>query len=332
MGTTISRRAHICRHVRPTVGDRIRLADTESSSAADRAITRSTARKSSSAAARSSATAWGEKARASRAEGADTVITNAAPAIIDLCRHHQGVIGITGGRTSAASCFQGQPDISRAIDIVAAPARRSSAARGQDRHIRRHRQRSHPSDLPTHSRPRTLWRRLHCARAAAATRLRHAGDDLHWASSSSMLRSGRGHSVNLSFFGKDGVFLRRPAAAFWSGMIEAGACGLKLHEDWGAPRPRRSIVNATYFQSHATSKSATSGIFHLHRHAQARSGFVLGTIAPPSRGRNITPSTEGVGKHLYAPQGVQAYPTTPLSTNPTRPTFSPSTHGRRASR
>ena len=98
-----------------------------------------------------------------------------------------------------------------------------------------------------------------------------------------MLQAADAFPMNLGFFGKGNASL----AAGLVEQIEAGACGLKLHEDWGATPP----------PSIAASPSRMTWMCRLLIHTDTlnESGFVESTIAA-FKGRTIhTFHTEGAG-------------------------------------
>jgi urease subunit alpha len=124
-----------------------------------------------------------------------------------------------------------------------------------------------------------------------------------------MLQAAEGLPVNLGFFGKGNA--SRPEALVE--MIEAGAIGLKLHEDWGSSPAAIdcALSVADDFDVQVM----------LHSDTLNESGFVETTIAA-FKGRTIHAfHTEGAGGG-HAPDiiKVAGEPNVlPSSTNPTRP-------------
>jgi urease subunit alpha len=115
--------------------------------------------------------------------------------------------------------------------------------------------------------------------------------------------------VNLGFFGKGNA--SEPRALIE--MVEAGACGLKLHEDWGTtPAAIDCCLSVAEQLDIAVA---------IHTDTLNESGFVEDTIAA-FKGRNIHAfHTEGAGGG-HAPDIIKvcALPNVlPSSTNPTRP-------------
>jgi urease subunit alpha len=129
----------------PTVGDRVRLADTDLLIRIERDLTTPGERRSS-AAARSSATAWASRRGDAREATLDTVITNAV--IIDHWGIVKADIGIRDGRIVAVG-KAGNPDLMAGVspDMVIGAGHGSHRRRRQDRHRGRARQ-PHPLHLP----------------------------------------------------------------------------------------------------------------------------------------------------------------------------------------
>jgi urease subunit alpha len=124
-----------------------------------------------------------------------------------------------------------------------------------------------------------------------------------------MIEAADGFPVNLGFMGKGNASL--PAAI--EEMVLAGACGLKLHEDWG--------TTPAAIDCCLTVAEAMDVQVAIHTDTLNESGFVEATIAA-FRGRTIhTFHTEGAGGG-HAPDiiRVASLPNVlPSSTNPTRP-------------
>jgi len=124
-----------------------------------------------------------------------------------------------------------------------------------------------------------------------------------------MLQAAEGLPVNLGFLGKGNT--SRPAAL--EEQIEAGAMGLKLHEDWGTTPA--AIDNCLNVAERYDVQVA------IHTDTLNESGFVEDTLAA-FKGRAIhTYHTEGAGGG-HAPDIIRACGepnVLPSSTNPTRP-------------
>ena len=124
-----------------------------------------------------------------------------------------------------------------------------------------------------------------------------------------MLQAAEGFPINLGFLGKGNSSLPGPLEE----QVRAGACGLKLHEDWGTtPAAIDTCLGvADRFDVQVA----------IHTDTLNESGFVEDTIAAIA-GRTIhTYHTEGAGGG-HAPDILRmaALPNVlPSSTNPTRP-------------
>jgi len=124
-----------------------------------------------------------------------------------------------------------------------------------------------------------------------------------------MLEAAEAYPVNLGFFGK-GNSTSRDALRV---QVEAGACGLKLHEDWGTTP---AAIDACLQVADECDVQVA-----LHTDTINEAGFVEDTIAAIA-GRTIhTFHTEGAGGG-HAPDIIRiaSFPNVlPSSTNPTRP-------------
>lgn len=124
-----------------------------------------------------------------------------------------------------------------------------------------------------------------------------------------MLQAADAFTMNLGFFGKGNVSLPIPARE----QVEAGAIGLKLHEDWGTTPA--AINNCLNVADEMDVQVA------IHTDTLNESGFVETTLGA-FKGRTIhTFHTEGAGGG-HAPDIIKAISqknVLPSSTNPTRP-------------
>ena len=124
-----------------------------------------------------------------------------------------------------------------------------------------------------------------------------------------MLQAAEGLPINLGFFGKGNT--SRPDALLE--QIAAGACGLKLHEDWG--------TTPDAIDTCLTVADQLDVQVAIHTDTLNESGFVEDTIAA-FKGRTIhTFHTEGAGGG-HAPDIIRVAGLNnvlPSSTNPTRP-------------
>ena len=210
----------------PTTGDRLRLADTNLILEVEKDFT-----------------SYGDEVKfgggkvirdgmgqgqSSRAAGAvDTVITNAL--ILDWWGIVKADIGIRDGRICAIG-KAGNPDISNNIDIVIGPGTEAIAGEG---HILT------AGAIDTHIHF-ICPQQIETALASGVTTMLGGGTGPATGTNATtctpgafhlarMLQAAEGLPVNLGFFGKGNA--STPEAL--EEQIRAGACGLKLHEDWG---------------------------------------------------------------------------------------------------
>src|SRR6187551_2903153 len=124
-----------------------------------------------------------------------------------------------------------------------------------------------------------------------------------------MLQAADAFPMNLGFLGKGNSATEEPLAE----QIEAGALGLKIHEDWGSTP---AVIDAALKVADRYDVQVA-----IHTDTLNESGFLEDTINAIS-GREIhTYHTEGAGGG-HAPDIIKAamYPNVlPSSTNPTRP-------------
>jgi len=290
----------------PTVGDRVRLADTDLIIEVERDFT-----------------TYGEEVKfgggkvirdgmgqsqASRAEGAmDTVITNAL--ILDHDGVYKADIGLRDGRIAAIG-KAGNPDIQPNVTIVIGPGTEIIAGEGRivtagaiDSHIHF-----------------ICPQQIEEALAAGTTTMIGGGTGPAAGTQATtctpgpwhferMLQAAEAFPMNLGFLGKGNT--SRPEGL--REQILAGACGLKLHEDWGTTPAAidRCLATADEYDVQVA----------LHSDTLNEAGFVERTIAAIG-GRTIHSfHTEGAGGG-HAPDIVRlaGEPNVlPSSTNPTRP-------------
>ena len=290
----------------PTVGDRVRLADTDLfiEVEEDRACYGEEVKFGGGKVIRDGM----GQSQASRADGAvDTVITNA------LILDHWGIIkadiGIRDGRIAGIG-KAGNPDVQPGVDIVIGPGTEAIAGEGRiltaggiDAHIHwispQQIEESLYSGVTT-----MLGGGTGPAEGTNATTCTPGPWHL-----ARMLQAAEGFPMNLGFFGKGNA--TRPAAL--REQIEAGACGLKLHEDWGTTPA--AIDNCLTVADEMDVQVA------IHTDTLNESGFVENTVAA-FRGRTIHAfHTEGAGGG-HAPDIIKLcgeHNVLPSSTNPTRP-------------
>ena len=168
------------------------------------------------------------QSQVSRADGAvDTVITNAL--IVDHWGIVKADIGLKDGKIAAIG-KAGNPDVQPGVDIIIGPGTEAIAGEGRivtaggiDAHI-------HWISPQQIDDALYFWRHHHAWRWDRTGR-RHQRTTCtpgpwHMAR---MLQAADGLPVNLGFFGKGNA--SQPGAL--TEQVIAGACGLKLHEDWG---------------------------------------------------------------------------------------------------
>src|SRR5436305_1629650 len=290
----------------PTTGDRLRLADTELviEIEDDRTIYGEEVKFGGGKVIRDG---MGQSQR-SRAEGAvDTVITNAV--IID----HWGIVKADIGLRDGRICGRGSastPDLPPVVAIVNGAATGLTAGEGRivtaggiDSHI--HLICPQLAEEALYSGMTTmLGGGTGPAAGTAATTCTPGPWHL-----ARIIQAAEGIPVNLGFFGKGNASEPRALVE----MIEGGACGLKLHEDW-ATTPAAIDCCLSVAEQFDVAVA-------IHTDTLNESGFVEDTIAA-FKGRNIHAfHTEGAGGG-HAPDIIKlcGLPNVlPSSTNPTRP-------------
>ena len=289
----------------PTVGDRVRLADTDLWIAVeqDRTIYGEEVKFGGGKVIRDG---MGQSQR-SCAESVDVVITNA------LILDHWGIvkadIGIKDGRISGIG-KAGNPDVQPGVDIVIGPGTEAIAgentivtAGGIDAHIHficpQQVEEALTSGITT-----MLGGGTGPATGTNATTCTPGIWNIQ-----RMLQAADGLPMNLGFLGKGNA--SRPIAL--EEQVRAGAMGLKLHEDWGTTPAAIDTCLAV-----ADTMDVQVAI---HTDTLNESGFVEHTLAAFKERTIHTYHTEGAGGG-HAPDIIRAcgLPNVlPSSTNPTRP-------------
>ncbi len=290
----------------PTTGDRLRLADTNLILEVEKDFT-----------------SYGDEVKfgggkvirdgmgqgqSSRAAGAvDTVITNAL--ILDWWGIVKADIGIRDGRICAIG-KAGNPDISNNIDIVIGPGTEAIAGEG---HILT------AGAIDTHIHF-ICPQQIETALASGVTTMLGGGTGPATGTNATtctpgafhlarMLQAAEGLPMNLGFFAKGNA--STPEAL--EEQIRAGACGLKLHEDWGTTP---SAIDCCLSIADRFDVQVC-----IHTDTLNEAGFVEDTIRAIA-GRTIhTFHTEGAGGG-HAPDIIKICGQAnvlPSSTNPTRP-------------
>ena len=322
MPATISR-ADYAAMFGPTVGDRVRLADTDLIIEVERDLTAEAAGAVSSEGTGKNAMLYGEEVKfgggkvirdgmgqsqVTRAEGAvDTVITNAL--IVDWTGIIKADVGLKDGRIVKIG-KAGNPDTQPGVDIIIGPGTEAIAGEGRiltaggiDSHIH-------------FICPQQIEDALH---SGLTTMIGGGTGPAHGTLATTctpgpwhlgrMLQSADAFPMNLAFAGKGNASL--PAAL--EEQVLAGASCLKLHEDWGTTPAAidccLSVADAMDVQ------------VMIHTDTLNESGFVENTVGA-MKGRTIHAfHTEGAGGG-HAPDIIKICGEAhviPSSTNPTRP-------------
>jgi urease subunit alpha len=305
MAFEIDRRAYAAMFG-PTTGDRVRLADTDLviEVEADRTIYGEEVKFGGGKVIRDGM----GQSQVSRAEGAvDTVITNAL--ILDYWGIVKADIGIKDGKIAGIG-KAGNPDIQPGVDIVIGPG--TEAIAGEGRIVT-----AGGIDVHIHF---ICPQQVEDALMSGVTTMMGGGTGPAEGTNATtctpgpwhlarMLEAAEGLPVNLGFFGKGNATL--PAGL--REQVEGGACGLKLHEDWGTTP---AAIDTCLALADETDIAVT-----IHTDTLNESGFVENTIAA-FKGRNIHAfHTEGAGGG-HAPDIIKVCGEAnvlPSSTNPTRP-------------
>ncbi len=290
----------------PTQGDKVRLADTELVVEVedDRTTYGEEVKFGGGKVLRDG---MGQSQTARAAGAVDTVITNAL--IVDHWGIVKADVGLKDGRIAAIG-KAGNPDVQPGVDIVVGPGTEAIAGEGRiltaggiDAHI--HWICPQQVDDALYSGVTTmLGGGTGPAEGTNATTCTpgpwHIGR---------MLQAAEGLPMNLGFLGKGNA--SKPDAL--TEQVAAGACGLKLHEDWGTTP---SAIDTCLGIADAMDVQVA-----IHTDTLNESGFVENTIAA-FKGRTIHAfHTEGAGGG-HAPDIIKVCGEAnvlPSSTNPTRP-------------
>jgi urease subunit alpha len=305
---TINRRAY-AEMFGPTAGDRVRLADTGLIVEVEKDYTLLAGgygEEVKFGGGKTIRDGMGQGQRLSK-DVADTVITNAL--IIDHWGIVKADIGLKAGRISGIG-KAGNPDVQPGIDIVIGPGTEIIAGEGSivtaggiDTHIHficpQQIEEALMSGVTT-----MLGGGTGPATGTFATTCTPGPWYIH-----QMLKAAEAFPMNLGFQGKGNASLPGPLDE----QIEAGAYGLKLHEDWGTT-PAAIDNCLSVADRHDVQVT-------IHTDTLNESGFVESTI-DAFKGRTIaTFHTEGAGGG-HAPDIIKAagLPNVlPSSTNPTMP-------------
>lgn len=289
----------------PTVGDRLRLADTDLLIEIEKDLT-VYGEEVKFGGGKVIRDGMGQSQRESK-DAVDTVITNAV--IID----HSGIIkadiGIKAGRIAGIG-KAGNPDIQPGVTIVIGPSTEAIAgehmivtAGGIDSHIHF-----------------ICPQQIDEAISAGITTMIGGGTGPATGTFATtctpgpwhierMLQAAEGYPINLGFLGKGNASRPEPLRE----QIHAGALGLKLHEDWGTT-PATIDCSLTVAEETDTQVA-------LHTDTLNESGFVEDSIAALKNRAIHAYHSEGAGGG-HAPDIIKicGEPNVlPSSTNPTRP-------------
>ena len=315
MATSINR-ADYAAMFGPTVGDKIRLADTDLIIEVERDLTAERAYGANGMSYGEEVKFGGGKvirdgmgqSQVTRAQGAvDTVITNAL--IVDYSGIYKADVGLRSGRIHKIG-KAGNPDTQPGVDIIVGPGTEVIAGEGRiltaggfDSHIH-------------FICPQQIEDALH---SGLTTMLGGGTGPAHGTLATTctpgpwhigrMLQAADAFPMNLAFAGKGNA--SQPDALVE--MVEGGACAVKLHEDWGTTPAAidccLSVADDMDVQ------------VMIHTDTLNESGFVETTVAA-IKGRTIHAfHTEGAGGG-HAPDIIKICGeehVLPSSTNPTRP-------------
>ncbi|SLN15799.1 Urease subunit alpha 1 [Roseivivax jejudonensis] len=306
MPATISRADHAAMFG-PTTGDRVRLADTDLIVEVERDLTGPYGEEVKFGGGKVIRDGMGQS-QTTRAEGAvDTVITNAL--IVDATGIYKADVGLRDGRIAKIG-KAGNPDTQPDVDIVVGPGTEAIAAEGKiltaggfDSHIH-------------FICPQQIEDALH---SGITTMLGGGTGPAHGTLATTctpgpwhigrMLQALDAFPMNFGLSAKGNASLPAPLEE----MVSAGACALKLHEDWGTTPA--AIDNCLSVADEMDVQVM------IHTDTLNESGFVENTVAA-MKGRTIHAfHTEGAGGG-HAPDIIRICGephVLPSSTNPTRP-------------
>ncbi len=290
----------------PTIGDKVRLADTDLIIEVEKDFT-TYGEEVKFGGGKVIRDGMGQSQR-SRSEGSvDTVITNA------LILDHWGIvkadIGIKDGRIAAVG-KAGNPDVQPNVDIILGPG--TEAIAGEGKVVT-----AGGIDVHVHF---ICPQQIEEALYSGVTTMMGGGTGPATGTNATtctpgpwhiqrMLQAADAFPMNLGIFGKGNA----STAPGLVEQIEAGACGLKLHEDWGS-------TPAAIDRCLSVADQMDIQVL-IHTDTLNESGFVENTIAA-FKGRTIhTFHTEGAGGG-HAPDIIKVCAEAnviPSSTSPTRP-------------
>jgi urease subunit alpha len=290
----------------PTVGDRVRLADTELIIEVERDLT-SYGEEVKFGGGKVIRDGMGQSPITNRAGAVDTVITNAL--ILDWWGIVKADVGIVDGKIAKIG-KAGNPYIQDGVDIIIGPGTEVIAGEGQiltaggiDTHIHficpQQMEVAIASGITT-----TIGGGTGPAAGTSATTCTPGAWHME-----RMLEAAEAFPLNIGFLGKGNS--SQPEALIE--QVHAGAIGLKLHEDWGTTPA--TIDNCLNVADEYDVQVA------IHTDTLNEAGFVEDTIAAFKHRVIHTYHTEGAGGG-HAPDIIKVCGESnvlPSSTNPTRP-------------
>ncbi|MDR3699674.1 MAG: urease subunit alpha [Candidatus Sulfopaludibacter sp.] len=293
----------------PTKGDRVRLADTELIVEVEQDFA-AYGDEITFGGGKVIRDGMGQSARATRADGAlDLVITNAL--IIDHWGIVKADIGIRDGRIVKAG-KAGNPDTMQGVDPQLVVAASTEVIAGENMIVTAGAIDSHIHFISP--------QQIYAALSNGITTMIGGGSGPATGTDATtctpgawnlarMLEAADAWPMNFGFLGKGNASTAEPLVE----QVRAGACGLKLHEDWGTTP---AAIDACLRVADDLDVQVA-----IHTDTMNEAGFVEDTIAAIA-GRAIhTYHTEGAGGG-HAPDIIRiaALPhVLPSSTNPTRP-------------
>ena len=293
----------------PTTGDRIRLADTGLILEVERDCT-VYGDEIAFGGGKTIRDGMGQSSRATRADGAlDLVITNAV--IVDHWGIVKGDIGVRDGRIVKVG-KAGNPDTMNGVDPELVVGASTEVIAGENMIATPGGIDSHIHFISPQQIPEALASGITTmigggtgpATGTCATTCTPGAWNL-----ARMIEAAEAWPMNLGFLGKGNAALEGPLEE----QVRAGACGLKLHEDWGSTP---AAIDACLRVADRYDVQVA-----IHTDTINEGGFVEDTIAAIA-GRTIhTYHTEGAGGG-HAPDIIRiaSFPNIlPSSTNPTRP-------------
>ncbi len=299
----------------PTIGDRVRLADTDLWIEVEKDFT-IYGEEVKFGGGKVIRDGMGQSQRRA-ADVADTVITNAL--IVDHWGIVKADIGIKDGRIAGIG-KAGNPDIQPGVTIVIGAGTEIIAGEGMivtaggiDT--------PHPLHLPAADRGSADVRRHHDDRRRHRPGDRHLRHHLHArdrGTSTRMLQAADAFPMNLGFLGKGNASLPEPLRE----QVRAGAIGLKLHEDWGTTP---AAIDNCLARRRRDGRAGGDP----HRHAE-RIGLRRDHASRRSRAAPSTPSTPRAPAAAMRPTSSRCAarrtccPRPPIRRGPTRSTRSTS--------